>query len=162
MKKTRYSDEQIVRILWETGRGSQASRRERLESEVMKEINAKEWYAISRGVCQRRACALMEVSCSGLYYTPAEDADEGGASGSGHATPVRTISALWIALYPRIPRSRRHLGRQGVMRTADTGLCRCPPSGPVRSLGHACQRAETVSGATSCSTLAPMVRHLNV
>ena len=34
-------------------------------------------YAISRGVSQRRACALMEVSRSGLYYQlrmPVKDA----------------------------------------------------------------------------------------
>jgi len=116
MKKTRYSDEQIVRILRETDKDTvvEVARRHGvseatiyiwrygsmeidevkrlkgleaenarlrkllvdrdLEIEVMKEDQRKKmvgaqarlaqaWYAISRGVCQRRACALPVPVC---------------------------------------------------------------------------------------------------
>lgn len=64
-------------------------------------------YAISRGVCQRRACALMEVSRSGLYYTlrmPMKD------------EPVVQAMQRLSGQYPRFGsrRIRVFLGREGI------------------------------------------------
>jgi len=64
-------------------------------------------YAISRGVCQRRACALMNVSRSGLYYTlkmPVKDA------------PVIQAMQRLSGQYPRFGsrRIRVFLGREGI------------------------------------------------
>lgn len=221
MKKTRYSDEQIVRILRETdkdtvvevakrhgvseatiyiwckkygsmetdevkrlkGLEAENARQRKLlvdrdlEIDVMKEINAKKMvgaqarlvqarYAISRGVCQRRACALMEVSRSGLYYTlrmPMKDA------------PVAQAMQRLSGQYPRF--GSRHirvfLGREGIQvgqercsRLWRQAGCKYPPSAsgerrsPVRSPGHAHHPAGTASGVmTSCSTPAPTGRH---
>lgn len=85
-----------------------------LEIEVMKEINAKNgrrtdplaqaWYAISRGVCQRLACALLEVSRSGLYYTlrmPMKD------------EPVAQAMQRLSGQYPCLPGLRRNSGWPG-------------------------------------------------
>ncbi len=64
-------------------------------------------YAISRGVCQRRACALMNVSRCGLYYTlkmPVKDA------------PVIQAMQRLSGQYPRFGsrRIRIFLGRGGI------------------------------------------------
>lgn len=64
-------------------------------------------YAISRGVCQGRACALMNVSRSGLYYTlkmPVKDA------------PVIQAMQQLSGQYPRFGsrRIRAFLGREGI------------------------------------------------
>ncbi len=64
-------------------------------------------YAISRGVSQRRACALMDVSRSGLYYTlkmPTKDA------------PVIEVMQRLSGQYPRFGsrRIRVFLGREGI------------------------------------------------
>lgn len=52
-------------------------------------------YAISLGVCQRRVCALMEVSRFDLYYTqrmPVKDV----TCDSGNATFVRVIPTVLV------------------------------------------------------------------
>lgn len=64
-------------------------------------------YAISRGVCQRRACALMQVSRSGLYYTlrmPVKD------------EPVVQAMRRLSGQYPRFGsrRIRVFLSREGI------------------------------------------------
>ena len=64
-------------------------------------------YAISRGVSQRRACTLMDVSRSGLYYTlrmPVKDA------------PVINAMQRLSGQYPRFGsrRIRVFLGREGL------------------------------------------------
>ena len=64
-------------------------------------------YAISRGVCQRRACALMDVCRSGLYYRlrmPIKD------------TPVIEAMQQLSGQYPRFGsrRIRVFLARQGI------------------------------------------------
>ena len=64
-------------------------------------------YAISRGVSQRRACALTDVSRSGLYYTlrmPVKDA------------PVIEAMQRLSGQYPRLGsrRIRVFLGREGL------------------------------------------------
>jgi len=64
-------------------------------------------YAISRGVSQRRACTLMDVSRSGLYYTlrmPMKDA------------PVIEAMQRLSGQYPRFGarRIRIFLGREGL------------------------------------------------
>lgn len=91
-----------------------------LEIEVMKEITAKKWwacrldwpklanlFAIERGVSQRRACALLQVSWSGLTYTckmPNKDA------------PIVQAMRHYSAKYPRFGarRVRIFLRRDGM------------------------------------------------
>lgn len=64
-------------------------------------------YAMSRGVCQRRACALMEVSRSGVYYTlkiPMKDES------------VAQVMQCLSGQYPRFGsrRIRAFLDREGI------------------------------------------------
>lgn len=125
-------------------------------------------YAISRGVSQRRACALMDVSRSGLYYTlkmPTKDA------------PVIEVMQRLSGQYPRFGsrRIRVFLGREGIQvgqercsrLWRETGLkCLRNVSSAVwraRCLDAACRPSAIASGATTlCTTPAPTVRHLNV
>jgi len=125
-------------------------------------------YAISRGVSQRRACALMDVSRSGLYYTlkmPTKDAPviEVMQRLSGQYPRFGLVVSVssWAAKAFRLARSAVHVygGKQG-------SKCLRNVSGAVwraRCLDHACRLAGIASGATTlCTTPAPTVRHLNV
>lgn len=65
-------------------------------------------YAVSHGICQRRACALIDVSHSGLYYTPSMPMKDEPA-----VQALRRLSGQ----YPRFG-SRRicvFLGREGIL-----------------------------------------------
>jgi hypothetical protein len=78
--KSRYSDEQMVRILRETDKRKKLLAERDFQIDVMKNISRKNGcaparrvaalYAIERGIAKRRACARMEVGKSSPSHIP--------------------------------------------------------------------------------------------
>jgi putative transposase len=107
---------QMRQLTQENGRLKKLLAERDLEIEVMKEINAvvsaparriAALYAMSHGISQRRACALMHTTRANLFYVPSLP--------QKHAPTVLAMRRL-SAQYPRYGSKRIHifLGREGI------------------------------------------------
>jgi len=176
MKKSRFTEEQMVTILHEADKSPVAEVAKKhgiseqtiyncrqhfggLEAADVKRLKQLDTYAKARGLSERRACALMSVARSALHYE---------STLAVRDAPVLAAMSILSAQYPRYGYRRIHifLERQGhsmsvdrawrLWRLAGLQVPRKRPPCLSIALGRSRRRRHGMSGrTTSYSTRAP-------